>query len=746
MYNKQKKTMRPYLFIIIVLLHPFWAMQFLLGQSIIQGRVTSQADGTPVPLTNINVLGSLRGTACDTAGMFELTLPAGEYQLKFSAMGFRSKIYSLNVGRHKTEPLSILLEPAIIEFSDEIVVSGEKLLDKIDDWLNSTDDILQKEESVSMIRRANFALEPSLRGMSAGRIGVVVDGMKIFSACVDRMDPVTAYVEVENLQKMDVYKGSFDMTKAASIGGTINMVTKKPDFNRPFGMQAETGYESISQLRRFRSELNYASKSFAARATFSIKKSDDYFAGGKAPIMNSGYQKNNYKLDFVNRFGLRHLLEFSFIGDNAGDIGYPALLMDARKTKSQIYRLEHKWNSPFPGFQSLNSMFYFNRIEHWMDDFQRDVTRRSVMPNMYMPMFGKTKTLGFIEEFKFTRPNHLLKVILDVYRLAAFADMKMISIFPQVSDMYVLNIGDAILYNTAVVLDYHWMLSRRWRWRSNLRVDDSNRDIRDENGRRLLSGFWNTGDIKQTYAAFSASAAIEYGITKNQTLQLALAQSERLPTHSENYGFYLYNYTDGYFYTGNPLLQPERSCQAEIVFERTTAAAQFRLNTYFNNIQNYISGLVQYDEFKVYSNISSAYIAGLEVTGKVKLGGSLLLNAAAAYSYGQNREFNEPLPYIPPFEGGVSLQYSRGSSWFSADSRFGSAQKRFASQTTLEDATDAFIILNLRSRIQLGDFLQIKLGVENAFDRFYHEHLSINNLPGRGRNFYLGFNYWISSR
>ena len=708
------------------------------AQPSIGGLVLNNATLTPVAYADVVISGTQQGVACDSSGAFQLCLPPGEYQLEISALGYQTVRHRLTVRQGENAPLRILLAPAVIALSDAVLVYSEESPHHIDQWLNATDDVLQKAEGVAMIRRANFALEPTLRGLNSGQIGLVIDGMKIFSACVDRMDPVTAYVEVENLEKLEVSRGAFDLTKSASVGGTINLVTRKPDFQRPFSLQAESGYETVSRLRRLRSEVNYASANLALRGTFSIKSAGNYYAGNRILVTNSGFEKNNYKLDAVRKFAGNHIVEFSFIGDNARDIGYPVLLMDATRTKSQIYRLTHRWDSPGAGIQSLNSTVYYNRIDHWMDDYQRDVTGREVMPDMYMPMFGYTRTLGAIGEITVARGQHLLSAVLDGYRLSAFADMKMESIFPDVSDAYLLNIGDAQVYNLAFILDHQWMPSARLRVRSNLRIDHSSRDLRNEFGRRQLQGFWDNISVRQSTRIFSAGSFLEYRLGRHHILQGGLAQSRRLPTHIESYGFFLYNVTDGYFYTGNPGLAPERSRQIEIGFEQIDAPLRWRVNAYYNHIDNYISGVLQSDEFKTFANIRSAVIAGGELSATFAPGGPLRLSTSLAYTYGHNREMDEPLPLIPPLEGGIGLQYRAGGFWLGLDSRFGSRQERIASRTTREDETAGFFIVNFRARLPLAKHFESQLGVENFLDQQYHEHLSINNLPGRGRNFYFG--------
>src|SRR5690606_18392661 len=66
----------------------------------------------------------------------------------------------------------------------------------------TTEDILSRLPGVFLIRRGSFGQEPMLRGMTGGQINVTLDGMKMFGACTDKMDPVTIYVEPQNLKSM----------------------------------------------------------------------------------------------------------------------------------------------------------------------------------------------------------------------------------------------------------------------------------------------------------------------------------------------------------------------------------------------------------------------------------------------------------------------------------------------------------------------------------------------------------------
>ena len=83
----------------------------------------------------------------------------------------------------------------------EVLVVGTKaaLHEKQGKTLATLDEFLQKSTKVDLIKRGAYAWEPIINGMATERTVVTIDGMRIFGACTDKMDPVTSYVEVSNL-------------------------------------------------------------------------------------------------------------------------------------------------------------------------------------------------------------------------------------------------------------------------------------------------------------------------------------------------------------------------------------------------------------------------------------------------------------------------------------------------------------------------------------------------------------------
>jgi iron complex outermembrane receptor protein len=714
---------------------------FLLSQEqkiFIHGTVSDKLNQTVIPYVNVKALNTKWGCMGSADGSFYLELPKGEYWLRFSAVGYDAYIIKATLQNSDTILLNIALDPKEILINAEVVIASREFTENksYNQNLHTIDDVVSKVEGVTLIRRANFSSEASIRGMGPGQVSAMVDGMKIFSACVDHMDPVSAYVETENLEKLEISKGGFDQELSQNIGGTVNMVTEKPDFKKKLAFQSEAGYESVSSLKRIRAMLNIARGDFAVRGTISYRASGDYSAGRSDKIQGSGFTKNNYKFDLAKKWGADHRVYLSFIGDNAWDIGYPTMLMDTRKTHSQIYSAEHVLESITPVFQSLRTKFYVNHIEHWMDDYDRDVAARDVMQNMYMPMFGKTTTAGITEQALFIRSSQALRVTAEYYYLNAFADMKMESLFPDVSPMYVVNIGRVGLNNLSLSTAYDRSLSKALSFKVQARVDYSNRDMHDPDARRAMSGTWGDEPLQRTYFTNGISITAEYRVGTHVELSVLLGRSKRMPTHLENYGFYLYNIQDGYFYVGNPGLRPETSRQAEARIVYHDEKVRFQTQWYHTWIYDYIMGQPKDDFFRTYANISTARIFGMESNASIALSPRLTLTASAAYTRGYNENLNEPLPMIPPFEANGALIYETERISIGVESRFAASQRRVAEMSAVENRTPAFHVWNVRAALKVNKNIECKFGVENIFNRLYHEHLSINDLPGKGRNLF----------
>jgi TonB-linked SusC/RagA family outer membrane protein len=98
----------------LLLFHPqVWAQERQVN-----GRVTSQEDGSPVPGVNVVVEGTTRGTTTDVDGNYTIQLAPDENTLVFSFVGFKPSVVDVD-GR---TVIDVALEPDITSLEEVVVV------------------------------------------------------------------------------------------------------------------------------------------------------------------------------------------------------------------------------------------------------------------------------------------------------------------------------------------------------------------------------------------------------------------------------------------------------------------------------------------------------------------------------------------------------------------------------------------------------------------------------------------------
>jgi iron complex outermembrane receptor protein len=612
---------------------------------------------------------------------------------------------------------------------------------------------LQTEPSVSLIRRGNFALEPILRGMSGGQVAITIDGMKIHSACVDKMDPITAYIEPENLRQLEISTGSGDVSAAQTQGGTLNLVTVKPNLTNGLSGNGEVGWGGNSPLFRLRGSMNYSFGETALRGSFSMRKSGDYSAGDSKIISNSGFQKENYKFDLLHKFSSLQDISFAYIRDDARKIGYPALIMDATKTQSNIVSVDYKIREVSQRIPLITAKLYWNSVYHLMDDYSRsiaEIEHRIIMPGMYMPMEGKTQTIGLISDILFATQTQTFKLTIDMFHLSAFADMNMLPISKGAA-MHVVNLADVGNLNSALAAEWNFEpIASDFRYSVAARFDYSKRSLRNFEGKNAFTAFLNSDNIERTYSVGSINSAVEYSISHQTSLRLSVARASRLPTHIENYGFYLYNPLDNAIYMGNPSLEPEHGWQSEFGIQHKTAYFQFKATTFTNYIENYIAGntIIKPDTtntqfpqaFRRYESIGTASLMGIEADILLSFDEHWSCHSTYRWQIGRAIDLQESLPWMPPMEISIKILWQSNKLWVELSSRITARQTAISHTISVEDETPGFLVLDLRAGVPIGESIVLNVGIENILDKFYWEYSSVRNLPSIGRNVHINAN------
>lgn len=609
--------------------------------------------------------------------------------------------------------------------------------------LNSAEDILSRVEGISFIKRGAYGLEPVIRGLSDGQISVSIDGMKVFGACTDKMDPSTSYVETDNLSSIELSHGSFNSFNSSGLGGSLDLQLAEPLFDRKknYFVKLEGGYQSVSKSPKLSLISNYNTDRVAFRLNAVYRKADDYTAGNGQVINYSGYKKSNFTFSSIWKISSSDMLDANLIFDDAYDIGYPALLMDVGYAKARIGGLNYTKLNPFSILEKLELKAYLNKIDHSMDDTHRENVA------MHMDMPGSTRTIGGSATAYFkTHAQNDFNLKLDYYNLFAKAEMTMYP--PGAAPMYMITWPDIERNVFGGSLSKDLKLSSYAALNFTGRVDMAVSKITSDVGMNELEIFYPA--LNNSFNNYNANASVNLAFIPKDDLKLTanIGYAQRIPTVSEQFGFYLFNRFDNYDYIGDPYLKDEKSLQSQIGASMIVGMTEIRATAFVYKFFDYVKGYVDSsltpmtigaNGVKRYENINGALLTGGELTVSYVINKDAHFASTINYTYGEDNSGN-PLPLIPPLKGNLLLKYHPSFVTLQVDGNWSARQNRVDPQSG-EIKTPGFIVFNFRATKQIIKGLEINAGVENIFDKEYYEHLDWSKIPRPGRNFYGVISY-----
>lgn len=628
---------------------------------------------------------------------------------------------------------------------------------------STLDNINARLDGMSLIKRGAYALEPQMNGFSGGQLNVTIDGMKMFGACTDKMDPITSYIEPSNLKAIKLKSGTNCSENGCNIGGSVDMTLQEPnvtDAQQHFSSVA-FGYESISKSRNVLFSVGTGIGKWAWMADGVYRKTENYTAGNGKIVPFSQFEKTNlhtalkYNPDKVNSF------KADVLYDVARNVGYPALPMDVSTAKASLFALEYIRKATV----QLKAKLYYNRVIHIMDDSQRDSlyllkakpVGKSDSVYMRMDMPGRSSTLGaYVQLVLPWSVRNRLTLKADNYTNNSIAEMTMhmryAGLAPEPA-MY-MQTWPAMLRNVSgVYVENSTYLSPKLSLTVNARVDYTIDHLQSQYGQDQFSVFnYSLGKVqRKLIKSFNLQA--QYQIANDITVTATAGHSERMPTIGERLGFYLFNAYDGYDYIGNPYIKTEKSNFLKFAFQLSKSTLKINVSPSVSFLSDYIMGLTDADiapmnfyakGIRVYSNVPKAKLLSMDM--------QLLYTPLPHYSvfwlskftYGEINT-GEAMPLIPPLKNVVAFQYQNNEFQLQAECESALGQQ-WINTGYGEQTTPAYTVFNVKSSY---GFLLSKVafhfsaGVTNLFNKVYYEHLDWGRIyrPGRSLELYLKVSY-----
>jgi len=634
-------------------------------------------------------------------------------------------------------------------------------------------DFLRQEPNVSGIRKGGVAIDPVVRGFKYNQVTVLLNsGVKIEGGCPNRMDPVSAHVESENIQKIEIIKGPYVLKYGPVLGALINLESELPHPYVKPEIHGEVlyGFESNWNGQREHIALSGGNDRVFFNASGGYKDYGNYTAGNHEQY-NTSFQKIYGTAGLGFMLNKNHKIILTYAYDQGKNVMYPALPMDERLDQTHISSFNYTGQHLSKIWQSVELQGYFSPVHHVMDNLNRPASKTMQAVTTVDAWDAGGKLNGILQS-----GNHKIQLGLDFEHIYKDGDKKMTMKMVMEGDTFTsvkyANVWLNALYNNAGSFAEYQLPLKGIDITAALRLDYNQANSSDT-FRLVNNGISYFDDLSSTYFNLSFSLGIKKQLTSYLSLSAAVGRGTRSPSILERFIKLMPVQYDSYDYLGNPQLKPEKNHQADISFEFShPSLGALSVGGFFSLITDYIIGKVIPPSVikpstqgapgvKQFSNTDLVYLTGFETAYRspsAKKWG-LLVNVAATYGtepeavkyivsggqvVGEEAVKNDPLPEIPPLEGSVQFSYKFLQTKLvpRVTVRLVSEQNR-VSQSYGEQETPGFITAAASVSYTPCKFASLAAGVENIFDTPYYEHLnrrivgSTERLYEPGRVFYF---------
>lgn len=721
---------------IFYILFSMLSINAIWAQKNINGKITN-TENKAIQNAYIQEINGNNAVYSDTEGNFSITLKEKSNSIRISHINYITQI--LEISNNKI--IDIKLQEAPTQIDNVIIIRNNEgniaqtnvVTDEMkkSSQVRNTADLFNDIPGFSMQKRSATALEPSFRSFKYEEMNIKYDGgAKTVHACPNRMDPITAHIIPEEVQKIEVVKGPYTVRYGQRFGATVNLVSDDySHMKKGFSGVAEGGYESNGNNILGRFALNYKHKVFDVVANVETRHFGDY-KDGRDTLTPASFKTNSYSIKLGFNPSKKHRLLVSWRQKWGRDIKHAGLPMDSPKDDSYALGLDYKFNKISEVLKSVAFKIYASKVDHTMNNFDRP---NFMMMAMQTPV--QSQTLG----------GKIEATIIPHKKMILFAGLDADIIDRDGTKMMTMKrnmMGNPIampmtmkssVWQNAIIQDYGlfaegtYQIIPKLSTTIGLRGDFVTGATRAPN--KQFAQLYN-GEVKdQFHFTFGANASLKYK-HKGWQAQFVYGRGTRTPNMIERY---IYKFTvgqDPFPYIGNPNLKPEINNQFELSFSKKMKKMTFGANAFYSIFQNYITAKVNPD-FKYmhmmkmvmpkqFVNVDAEQF-GIEAFFNYNFYKNLYFKTDIAYTSAFNKTFEEHLPLIAPLTANISLEYKQRWFWVNGQTKLIAKQNQYA-KTFKETATPGYYIINLRAGFTPTKNISIGASALNLLNKSYYAH------------------------
>lgn len=704
---------RPLLFAIQVVL----AVGLAAPPSVLEGRVVLKEGGQPVADAQVSLLGRTGYVPTDGEGRFVLTpaprppfevlvmLPGGRYLAPIRVETLAPGPLVLEVAWQLQESVTVS-EPAAPGI-ESTPASGLTLLSMNDVTEREPTNLAQALENVagaSSVSEGQAAV-PALRGLSAGRTLILIDGARVSSE--RRVGPSATYMDPAVLEAVEVSRGPGALAYGSdAFGGVIQMRTRRAEPRTPFGGRFEGSLGAGSPQQRVALTLT---KGFA-RGGLLMEGHYRNFEDWRSPqgeVPNSASSDRGFLLRFDHLLG-GGLFSLGLQSDFGRDVERPRSNSDDVRfyyPTEDSNRLTLSWERGRAGAFSKVGVSGFlgtyaivtDQDRYATASTPRSIERADVSANDFHLRGYAQKPLG----------SARLEMGLDLNGRFGLEALEIRESYDSegalIAETEFVSVEDARRADAALYASVEAPVARKLTLSSGLRGDLVT--TRNEGG--------YFGDRETDDGALSAFAAATFGPFGGFSATAQAARGFRDPTLSDRY----YRGPTGRgFITGNPGLDPETSLQLDLALRYSTEGFRTALFAYQYDLHDLIERYQTEGDIFFFRNQGEARIRGLEAEAQARLPWKLSLEATVHFIHGELREDGAAIDGVPPETFTLRLRRDFGRAW---------AWVRAAAYGALEDPGPTeqkragYALFDAALGVHLGSKVELRLVGRNLLDEAY---------------------------
>lgn len=742
------------------------------------------ADRTGAVLTGaavrIRQVGSGRSwiTNTDSRGRFGFEgLPRGKFTLSVRQNGFSELLQTVTLAAGETMERELVLSVASVV--QQVAVTGAPTGDGMTSRQireSSARDLGEAAENIAgveKVRKAAIANAIAIRGLFHNNVASSFDGVRMYGACTDQMDPAVYHVDLSEVDHVDIVKGPFDVTTQGAMGGFVKVITKIPDADGMlFDSNVSTGsygYYNPSAT------VQLGSGPVHSLAGYSYRTSQFYTDGNGNRVSDLGsYRNGDQNLQAFRTFSVWTKLAFqpfhdqrgeiAYTRQQSGDLLYPYLTMDGIFDDADRFYLRYDDVQNHAWMRGLHGLLYVDKINHLMDDSLRNSAGS-------LPESMRTQIVSFTDGVRLDAD--LADGLTTGYELHrrywnsnGFMIMSLMGT-GMLSTTYTRDLPGVVEEENGAYVTYRRALGSDVLLTSGGRYDDSHTDASKADP-ALYQAYHGTARTSVNDSGFSGNVRMSWRAASSVSLFTGVGSNIRFPDPEEQ--FFQSEFLMGAGmgggmgtgWVGNPLLTHPRDTEYDLGFSARHSRYTVSPLFYFSSLDNYITlygaNLLQAVpgvtsmQAQSYANIQ-AHEWGGELTAAAPMPGGLNASGTLSWTRGTkvpepaNHIFSSNLFQVPPVTAQIDLRYERREMYAGATAIVTGRQDHVDTDEN-ELPTAGYSVFNLNAGYRASGFY-MEGGINNLLSREYTDFLSYARdpyntgirLPEPGRNFFMNVSY-----